>query len=203
VSTAVYFDLETGGTSPAHPDIQLAAIAVDEQTGAELEAFEVKLAFDDAKADPAALELNHYDRTVWNRDAVEPWLAVGRFVAFLERYRSLTLVSQRTGRPYTVAKLVGHNAATFDGPRLKALFEKHGRFLPADMRVRCTCQRALWYFDEQGLAPPENFRLGTLCRYFGILTPPTHDALDDVRATIALARAIAAAAKGAPCPATE
>lgn len=189
---AVYFDLETGGLEPAHPDIQLAAIAVDEQTGAELETFETKIEFDPALADPKALELNHYRAEDW-AGAKTPFRAVGALRSLLDRHATLSLISGRTGKPFKVAKLCGHNAATFDGPRLKALFVRHGFFPPWDPRVRCTMQRALWWFDERPeLAPPENYRLETLCRYFGIPIADTHEALADVRLTIALARALAA-----------
>lgn len=185
---AVYFDLETGGVLDTHPDIQLAAIAIDENTWAELETFEAKIAFDAATADPEALALNHYTPEAW-AGAATVSLVSRKFASFLERYRCLTMVSKRSGKPYSVAKLVGHNAATFDGPRLKRMFEKVGSFLPADPRVRCTCQRAFWWFDERGLAP-RDFKLGTLCEYFAIPVHQTHDALADVRLTIALSRAM-------------
>lgn len=189
---AVYFDLETGGLEAHHPDIQIAAIAVDESSEArwaELETFEMKLKFERAAADPHALEINHWTAEGWAQ-AEEPIRVVSRFTDFLDRHKSIDMVN-RFGRAYSVAKLVGHNAASFDGPRLQALFRRHGRFLPADPRVRCTCQRALWYFDERPDLPrPENFKLATLCRYFGIEISETHEALADVRLTIALARAL-------------
>ena len=186
----VFFDLETGGVLPHHPDIQLAAIAVDQARFAELETFEAKIAFEPSSADPAALELNHYTPEAWAK-AEAPIRVVSRFTDFLDRHKSLEMVSARTGRPYQVAVLCGHNAASFDGPRLQALFKYYGRFLPADPRVRCTCQRALWWFDERPDKPlPENFKLATLCRYFGIPVAESHEALADVRLTIALARAL-------------
>lgn len=185
---AVYFDLETGGVTEKHPDIQLAAIAIDEETWAEVDAFEAKIRFEIADADPEALKMNAYDREVWDRDAITPAATCVGFADFLNRHRSLELVSKRTGRPYGVAKLVGHNAASFDGPRLMSLFKKHEQFLPADPRVRDTCQRAFWYFDETGLAPPENYKLATLCRHFGIEVIESHEALADVRLTVKLAR---------------
>jgi len=195
MKAAVYFDLETGGVGDSRPDIQLAAIAIDEGTWAELATFEVKLKFDEKAADPAALELNGYQAEVWAKEAVAPAAAIAGFSSFLNRFRSLQMVSKRTQKPYTVAKLVGHNAASFDGPRLKRLFERHSMFLPADPRVRCTCQRAMWFFDAHGIAPPEDFKLATLCRYFGIQAGASHEALADVRSTIALARAIEQAEK--------
>ena len=185
-ASAVYFDLETGGIEDTHPDIQLAAVAIDEGTWTELGSFEAKVAFDPQEADPSALALNHYTPEAW-AGAESLAIVVAKFAGFLERFRSLSMVSKRTGKPYSVAKLVGHNAATFDGPRLRRMFEKCDRFLPADPRVRCTCQRAMWWFDERGIAP-KDFKLATLCEHFGIAADGAHDALADVRLTVLLSR---------------
>lgn len=188
--STVYFDLETAGLSDHHPDIQLAAVAVDAEFK-ELASFEAKLLFDETKADREALELNHYDRGLWARDGVAPLVAVIRFSKFLEGYRDIQMISKRTGAPYGVARLAGHNADRFDGPRLQALFKKHERFLPADPRVRCTCQLAMWFFDRQtAIKPPADFKLATLCNYFGIEIEAQHDALADVRMNVRLAQAI-------------
>lgn len=194
---AVYFDLETGGVEERHPDIQLAAIAIDETSWAEVASFETKIAFDPAAADPQALELNHYRAEAWVGALAIP-VVVARFTAFLNRFRSLEMVSKRTGRPYAVAKLAGHNAASFDGPRLKRMFQLCDQFLPADPRVRCTCQLAMWWLDARGVhagsRPPDgwkplaNYQLGTLCEYFGVPIDQAHEALSDVRSSIALAR---------------
>lgn len=190
-SFATYFDLETGGLTEAHPDIQLAAITVNESTGDEVGVFQHKIRFDEAAADPTALALNHYDRALWEREAMEPRTLVESFAEFLRPHRSIEMTSKRTGARYTVAKLIGHNSVSFDGPRLQRLFKAHGIFLPADPRFRCTVQRAMWWFDEHPTRKaPDNFKLGTLCEYFGIPTTGAHDALADVRMTIALARAL-------------
>ena len=187
--TSVCFDLETGGLEPDQPDIQLAAIAVGSDYN-ELATFERKIQFDESKATKVALEINHYDPEVWKREA-KPLLQVCReFAEFLRPYCCVPKVS-KAGKPYKVARLFGHNAATFDGPRLQRMFTGAGVFLPADLRVRCTLQRALWWFDEhcEDLPKsPENFKVGPLCEYFGIPVVDAHDALGDVRMTVALAR---------------
>ena len=57
----------------------------------------------------------------------------------------------------------------------------------------CTKQKALWLFEQdKSLTPPPNFRLGTLCNYFGVglSKDEAHDALNDVRATVALYKAM-------------
>jgi len=187
VST-VFFDLETGGLLATSPDIQLAAVAVDDQWN-ELGTFEKKIQFDESQADPEALKLNHYDPEVWKRDGVAEIIAVASFSRFLESYKSIELISKRTGRPYSVARLAGHNAAAFDGPRIQAMFSRHGQFLGAHPQVMCSLQRALWYARETG-TNFKSLKLSELCKHFGIELQDAHDALADVRGSIAIAKAM-------------
>lgn len=54
-------------------------------------------------------------------------------------------------------------------------------------------QRAIWLFHEdKTLTPLDNFKLRTLCDYFGVplRAEESHDALVDVRATVGLYRAM-------------
>lgn len=182
----VFFDLETGGVQPEHPDIQLAAVALDYPWD-EIETFEAKIQFEEAAADPEALKLNHYDRDLWKLESKPERVVVKEFSEFLNRHRSVEMVSKRTGRPYGVARLAGHNAITFDNPRLQAMFQRHGVFLPAHPQVLCTLQRCLWYAVESGVKF-ESLKLGSVCQHFGIPLPEAHDALADVRGSIAIAR---------------
>lgn len=182
----VYFDLETGGVDFTHPVIQLAAIAIEDGTLREAGTFERKVAFDVTKADPAALAINHYTAEAW-KDANTALAVSTMFSTFIRPFSSIELVSKRTGAPYQVAKLAGYNAVTFDGPRLKAMYA--GGFFPCSYQIRDVLQRAFWWFDERGIVP-EDFKLTTLCRYFNIETDGAHDALTDVRLTIALAKAL-------------
>lgn len=170
----VYFDLETGGTQPQHPTIQLAAIAVD--GGVELASFEQKIAFNEADADPEALRINHYTREAWV-DAVSPAVAASRFAAWLRPYSTVERLS-KAGNPYTVARAAGYNAVAFDWPRVRAMFGT--QFCPIDYLVRDVLQRVLWYCDLQGQAP-ENFKLTTVAAWLGIPTDGAHDALFDTR----------------------
>src|ERR1019366_3616301 len=104
----VFFDLETAGLTSAHPDIQLAAIAVDPDWN-ELDTFDEKIRFDISRADPEALKLNHYDPAIWEREALGECAVVKSFAAFLGPYKCVQLVSKRTGNPYSVARLAGHH----------------------------------------------------------------------------------------------
>ena len=184
----VYFDLETGGVLPQQPTIQLAAIAVDEH-GVEAASFEQKIAFNEADCDPEALRLNHYTKEAW-KDAINFQATAALFASWLKPYSSVSLMSKRTGRPYSVARLAGYNALTFDLPRLKAMFGTS--FFPCEYLVRDVLQRALFWFDEHPEAPrPENYRQTTIADMFGIDTSGAHDALKDVRMCVQLARAMA------------
>lgn len=190
----VFFDLETGGTDHRkHPIIQIAAAAVDEQLNV-VETFERKLAFDLATADPVALEINSYDAKRWQAEAISPLLACSDFARFLKPYSDVPMVSKRTGRAYAVARLAGHNAAGFDMPFLQAIFQATGQFLPADMRVLDTLQRAMWHFHEsKQIVTPADMKLSTLANYFGVAADGAHDALADVRMNVAIYKALLAA----------
>lgn len=187
----VFFDLETGGLDPSrHPIIQIAACAVDEQLLA-LEWFEAKIAFDMNAADPEALLKNSYDREVWERHAQPEQFVCCQFAQFLKRHADVEMISQRTGRPYFVAQLIGHNADKFDFPFLQAWYKRLDKFLPAAFSVMCTYQRALHHFHEHPqLRRPENLKLESLAPYFGIELTKAHDALADVTANVRVYQAI-------------
>jgi DNA polymerase III epsilon subunit-like protein len=187
----VYFDTETGGLTYNHPTIQIAAIAVDENWR-EVDAFERKLQFDITRADPQALKMNSYAKHVWDREAIPEDQALNDFSAFLKQYAVIEMRSRVTGNPYRVARLAGYNAASFDGPRLKHHYESNGMFLPAHPQVLCVLQRAQWWYAENPqIQKPANLKLGTVCEAFGIEVAGAHDALADVRMTVALAKVLA------------
>ena len=189
-NTVVFFDTETGGLLHKHPTIQLAAIAVGTDWK-ELETFESKIAFDAATADPEALAMNHYDETAW-RGASSERDVVLRFGAFLSRHRSIELTSKRTGNPYTVARVGGHNVVGFDLDRVAAMFKRHEQFFPVDFRsVLDTRYGSGWYFEARE-KQPENFRLTGIAAFFGIDTAGAHEALTDVRLSIEVAKRLLA-----------
>ena len=176
-------DVETGGLSKSHPTIQVAVVALDEKMH-EVGSIEVKLNFNPASCDPKALELNHYDQKVWLDEAVPPGVARYRLDCFFKRHQCWSLVS-KTGNRYNTARVVAHNAQ-FDIERVKALY--------GDQWINfCwwygmdTLQLAHWYFFQQE-SQPDNFKLGTLCEFFGIDTTGAHDALADCRLTAELLR---------------
>lgn len=178
-NTVVFIDLETGGTDiHRSPIIQIAAIAVSaDQITDQLE---IKVCFDESQADPEALRLNSYEREEWQKCAIAPAMARGKLCAFLKKHATVQMVSQRTGNPYMVAQLAGHNAAAFDGPMLQAWFKAANEFFPASYRILDTLQLAMWTFH--GIADgPKDFKLTTVAEYLGIAVENAHDALADVR----------------------
>lgn len=186
----MFVDLETGGLETWRPIIQIAAIAIDSE-GRELESFEAKLRFDERVADPKSLRKNHYSEERWFREARPACVVAEAFAQLLIRHATIDQPAVR-GRVFQVAQLVAHNAA-FDGPFLRAWFDRMHLFLPASPRVMCTVQRAMWSFHENRLlTPPVDFKLSTLCQYFGVplSSEDAHDAMNDVRATVALYRAM-------------
>lgn len=190
----VVFDIETGGfDAERHPLVQIAAVAYFVRDGApeqEIEALELKVAFDPKDCEPGALEVNSYDPLLWKEHAMSPGLCAREVAAFLARHATVTKVSKRTGRPYTVARLCGHNASGFDGPFLLAWFKRQNVFLPAAAyEALDTLHLARW------LIPPgdvENYRLETLCRHLGVELSAAHDALADARATAEIAQLLMA-----------
>lgn len=189
MSYTIFFDTETGGVEPKHPTIQIALVVIDEQDWQEVACFERKIKFDEADADPEALRLNHYDPEVWKKEAKSGPQVIAELSAFVRPYLSIQMVSKRTRALYYVGKLAGHNAVSFDLPRLRELYGPE--FFPFSYHVRDTLQRALWFFDEHPESRPENLKLGTLCEYFGVpVDESAHDALADARLAAKLAQAI-------------
>lgn len=179
----VYFDLETGGVEPSRPIIQIAAAVYED--GRELETYECKVRFNEADCVPEALELNGYDPAVWARDAKPEKYALAGFCNLLSRHADIARISKRTGRPYLVARVGGHNVVSFDFPRVLDATRKHGLFLPTDFPPLDTLQLAAWYFSER-YNRPADLQLGTLCEWFGIPQDQAHEALSDVRSCAAL-----------------
>ncbi len=183
----VFFDFETGGLEPSKPEIQLASVVIDDQFN-EVAHFESKIAFDKTKADQSALDMNHYTEEAW-KDAPPADDVIRRFARFADKYKSVEMTSKRTGKPYNVGRLAGYNAATFDAPRLRRMFDQEGCFMPFHPIPLDTLQLALWKFQFMD-RKPKNFQLSTLCEFFGVDVTGAHDALADVRLSAALMKAV-------------
>lgn len=182
-SPLVFLDVETGGLDPRrHPVIQVAAVAVDSDFR-EVDAIEVKVRFDESRADPAALALSHYDSSVWAAAAVGPGDAVNAVRRFLLRYAAIQEVS--AGRVRRLARVAGHQVA-FDLAFLDELFGRVGVGRPWHRHALCTVALALWLMP--GL---KSYSLKALTERLGVVNERPHEALSDVRATVAVAAALA------------
>lgn len=185
-SYTIYFDTETGGIQSHHPTIQLAAVAVNDETQQHAATFERKISFKEEDCDPEALRMNHYNPAQWEH-SLHSLAVASDFARWVKPYSTVEMMSKRTGKPYSVAKLAGYNALTFDLPRLKALFD--GQFFPCAYMVRDVLQRTIFYFDEHSSSKPENMKLSTVCAFFGIEVDGAHDALADAKmAALLMAR---------------
>lgn len=184
----MFVDIELGRVRRQRTILQIAAIAVSGSLD-ELEAFEAKLQIDERRTPSGLIQNRHFDRDRWDREARHPKVVAYEFSRFLRRH-SATEITGSNRRRMVVAQLVAHNAE-FDGPFLRKWFDQLGMFMPASYRVFCTLHRAMWLFQENpSWEPPADFKLGTLCRYFGIPFDPrdAHEAAADVRATVELYR---------------
>jgi DNA polymerase III epsilon subunit-like protein len=184
--TSCVIDTETGGLEPHHPTIQIAAVCIDNDTSKVLDEIEVKLEFDLEACDPTAMEINSYDAPLWAAEAILPEHARAKLEAFFRKHADLRLIGKSSGRAYNTVRLIAHNAP-FDMGRLRALwgakFTPFCWWYPLD-----TLQLALWRFatDLHDRNGPTDFKLETLCSYFGIETASAHDALCDCRYVAAL-----------------
>lgn len=186
----IFVDLEAAGGESWRPIIQVAAIALTSDLR-ELECYEAKLCFDEKYADPRSLLSKHYSRLLWRKEARPAGVVLKEIAALLRRHATIDQTAA-SGEIFQVAQLVAHNAP-FDQGFLEAWFARFGCFLPASPRALCTMQRAIWLFHENKyLTPPSDFKLGTLCEYFGIryVRDEAHEALNDVRVTVELYRAM-------------
>ena len=159
----------------------------------ELERYEAKLKFQQKYANPASLRKPSYSAQKWREEALPARIVLERFSDLLRRHATVDQKSS-SGQVFQIAQMVAHNGA-FDGAFLSAWFDRFGKFLPASPRVFCTLQRAVWLFHEdKSLTPPPDFALRTLCHYFGVplRAADAHEAMNDVRATVQLYRAMEA-----------
>lgn len=183
---SVYFDLETDGVEIATAQIiQMAAVAVGPGFR-EIESFHRLVRFDEKKASPEALKVNHYDPTRWASEAIPCAQALAEFCAWSRPYQDVTKTS-KAGKPYKVGTLAGYNAARFDFPILQRHCKAAGVFLPFDLRVRDAMLVSMSVCDFTGVTP-RDFKLSTIADLFKVEIEKAHDALSDVRTTIGIMR---------------
>jgi len=190
----VFFDVETGGLDEKrHPVIQFAAVATDASTWREIEALEIKIEFDPAECEPSALEVNNWSAERWN-SAIPRSLAVREIGDFARRNATVEKMA-KAGKTYRVARVGAHNAE-FDARFVRAMFERERAFCPLALyEPLCTLALSRWVSFVETCSP-KNHQLATLCEFYGIPAFDAHDALADVRATVALARVLSSRFNG-------
>lgn len=183
----VFFDLETTDVDIARAEIiQLAAVAVDSELR-EVDSFSRLVTFNEKRANPEALKINHYDPERWKVHAQPAAVVLKAFCEWSRPYQDQTRIAKVSGKPFKVGTLCGYNAARFDFPLIERHCKANGIFLPFDFRVRDAMLVAQSVCDFTGVTP-KDFKLGTIAELFKVEVENAHDALSDVRTTIGLMR---------------
>lgn len=195
----VFVDIESIGLDPRGPIRQIAAVAIDDRLQ-EVDLFDMKLNVDWRRI------------RQWQRDGrrrpprprpADEFMPAQAFADFLTRHATTQVLLP--GGVLRVAQLAAHHAA-HDGAFLQAFFLRNHTSYPGRYQMFCTMQRAMWLIHEQRpLASPSDFKLATLCRYFGVPfdSADAHDALIDIRATVALYRAMTTVCQDVSCRAND
>ncbi len=195
MATHVFTDIETGGTEPHHPIVQIGAVAM--RDGSVVGEFERKIQFNPDLCDPQALLIIGYSPERWM--CAEPAVKVAKdFAAFLNKYKSVQMISKNSGNPYKVARIAGYNSAAFDMPRLLKWFKDLDVFMPAHPQSLDVLQLVGWLaeIDPVGMSKLESRKLKDVSEFFGISLENAHDALSDCMATALVAQAAGQALYG-------
>lgn len=110
---------------------------------------------------------------------------------FLNEFGSWKRTSKSSNKTYTTAELAGHNIALYDAVLLRSWYKRLDGYLPAAAWVTGpvdTMQMARSIEWARGERWEDGFSLGPLCKRFGIVLEGAHDALNDVLATVELAK---------------
>jgi len=193
VNKIVFLDIETNKLDPqtAVP-IQIAALATVSETLEVIDEFEIKVEFDLKTAEPQALRRNSYNKEVWEAEAVLPNAAAAALEDFFDRHATWARRTISSGRRKTWCEIAGHNITFYDGPILNRwLYALRGVGSVAAFWTTGPLDTMHWAKAkefERGLRFERGLSLGALCKYFDIKIENEHDALDDVMATVELAK---------------
>ena len=187
----VFIDLETGGLNPAlHQITQIAAVAVNGVSELDFvgEAFEVKIKLVQGKYLQESLDLQNYNVETWDNEAVGIQEALDRLCKWATPYGD-ERVGAKSGKTYKAADVAGYNIE-FDRNFLDVTAKRNNIWLPLALWTGGAfdvLQLAKWDSLKTGDAP-KNFQLETVCRHRGIPDFMAHDAGNDVKASVLLAR---------------
>lgn len=193
--TITVYDLETTRPNPVDPQIeiiQFAAATADSETLVLIDgtAIDIKIKFDLEKADPESIKVNSYDPDIWAKQAIPQNEAAWKINAYFGGRKTWKRIS-RKGKFGTVCKLMGFNNASFDDVVLRRMLDANGIAWPA---------ASLWptgTIDVMHMAQSIDmlegnawsfYSLSDMCDRYGIDNEDAHDALADVKATLAVAK---------------
>lgn len=188
----VWVDLETGGLEPLrHQVTQIAAIATAglltlDELG---EPFERKITLVSGRYTNEALEIQNYNKTTWDEDAIPIDMALRELVDWINPYTHTR--TSKAGRKYDAADVGGYNVF-FDCDFLGKTAKRNKIWLPIATwtgGMLDVLQLAKWTCLLTG-EEPENYQLATVYEFFGLGKFNAHDAGDDIAATVKLARAL-------------
>lgn len=172
----LYLDLETSGLDPHNNGI-LQIAAIYEEDGQVIDSFVSHMKPPrGTKIDKEALEVNGLKRKQIRR--FEPSADVfKRFLAFLDRYLDKYDKEDKV-------TLIGYNVG-FDRDFLYAWAKRNDyEYMYAYIDYRLVdvmvLTRTAWLIGN--IKTPENFKLGTMCKVYGV-EEPNHDAHKDIEAT--------------------
>lgn len=193
-SPIVWFDLETGGLNPHHHQItQIAAIATsgDVELREVGRPFQAKVCLVPGRSTKEALELQGYDETTWAKEATSIDAAMRQFVDWCRPF-GVERIGGQSGKSYTAASVGGYNVQ-FDADFLRATADRLKLWLPLTIwtgGMFDVLQFVKWVGMMDGEEPVSK-KLTDVCEHYGIpFVGDAHTAIGDVRATIALARAL-------------
>lgn len=182
----VVFDIETSGTNPsAHEITQLAAVVANFSDLAPVAEFNRRLRIDESKADLKALEINHYDRALWESTARPPKDVFQEFSEFLMPYRYPFI--SKSGNLVRTTFPVGHNISRFDHAFIQQKYTAMGLWCPLGFIMLDTLQMAVALeFANPKIDFPDR-TLSGVARGLGLSVPEgLHDALEDVKLNLAV-----------------
>ena len=191
----VFIDLETGGLNPAvHQITQIAAIATTDTTALDVvgDPFEVKVALASGHYTQEALDCQNFNMGVWDEEAIGIRDALHKLYEWSEPFGD-ERVGASSGKTYRAVDVAGYNIE-FDRNFLDVTAKRNKTWLPLALWTGGAfdvLQLLKWDVLRNGDGP-KNYQLGTACRHRGLVDFHAHDALEDVRATIALARSLLA-----------
>ncbi len=181
MSKILYFDTETTGTNHLnHGIIQIAFIL--EIDGEVVEEKDIKMQpFKDDIIDPEALEVNQI-----TKEQIKTFQdPITSYTQILKVFDEHINKFDRSDKFFPA----GFNVK-FDTDFLGEFWKKASRS-KYGLGSYCNWRRidplpVLYFLVESGNLDLENYKLGTVCKHFGIKLDDAHDALADIRATIKL-----------------